>query len=476
MQYSQLQEAIFDRTENTNDSISIDAYAGTGKTSTIVEDANRINPNAKATFLAFNKSIQIELESRLPSNIRAKTFHATGMGAIMYARPLATKDDFKTRNIARRFNCDPDVESAVVKLVSLGKTTASLNPDFNAIMDVYEVVVDADKVEYTVEMAASVFKESFRQKLIFDFDDMVYWPAVGDVPLYKSDVLFVDERQDMNDAQIAMIMRCMKPGGRAIVVGDIRQAIYAFRGANAEAANVLTAKLRATTLPLSICYRCGKNIIALANEIVPEIRAWDLAPDGEVHFGLVEGNKWRQMLKPNDLILCRTNAPLVSCCLKLIADGVKAQIRGRDIGKSLKALINKVTRKYICSTLNQFIGSMHAYVADESAKLIAADKIGPASLLADQSETLDALVTGIGTLEELDARIDAIFSDNVQGIMLSSIHRAKGTEADTVHIIRPDLLPHPMAKTAVQKQQEMNLKYVAITRARTILNFVSKGN
>jgi DNA helicase-2/ATP-dependent DNA helicase PcrA len=55
-----------------------------------------------------------------------------------------------------------------------------------------------------------------------------------------------------------------------------------------------------------------------------------------------------------------------------------------------------------------------------------------------------------------------------------TVHRAKGQETDRVWILRPDLLPMKLPKmTDEQKQQERNLHYVAITRAKHELYYVS---
>jgi len=69
--------------------------------------------------------------------------------------------------------------------------------------------------------------------------------------------------------------------------------------------------------------------------------------------------------------------------------------------------------------------------------------------------------------------IEQIFSDNGKaGVKLSSVHRAKGLEANVVWILCPDLMPHPKAEQPWEQEQEMNLKYVAITRAKRELRVV----
>jgi superfamily I DNA/RNA helicase len=383
-----------------------------------------------------------------------------------------TVDTFKNRNIYRTLRMNPELESAVMRLVSLGKTTDQRNPDFSDLMDRFEVVVEADKINDTLELAAQVFNASNNSRKTIDFDDMIYFPAMGYCGMYKSDVLFVDERQDLNPAQIALLKRAVKPSGRVIAVGDEHQAIYGFRGAAINSMAQMVADFRMKVMPLTTCYRCGRTIIELAQQIVPDIQAAPNAIDGEVVYSNI-GKKLYTTLKDDDLVLCRTNAPLVSTALQCIAHGVRAQIRGRDIGKSLETLMNKVQRKYIADSLPQFLASLQDYAMNEMAKLMAADKMGPAATLNDQVETIVALAEGADTIADINKRIATIFADNVTGVTLSSVHRAKGTEADSVYIIRPDLMPHPMAKTAWQREQEMNLKYVAITRAKRLLTIVN---
>ena len=63
-------------------------------------------------------------------------------------------------------------------------------------------------------------------------------------------------------------------------------------------------------------------------------------------------------------------------------------------------------------------------------------------------------------------KIKAIFTDDIDGICLSTVHKVKGLEADRVFIVRPDLLPMTTVTKGWQVQQEKNLEYVAITRAR----------
>ncbi len=92
-----------------------------------------------------------------------------------------------------------------------------------------------------------------------------------------------------------------------------------------------------------------------------------------------------------------------------------------------------------------------------------------AAALQDRVDTIIALADGVNSQSGLEHRINTIFDDGKQGIVLSSVHRAKGLEAERVCIYKPSLLPFPKATMPWEIAQEMNLKYVAYTRSKNII-------
>jgi superfamily I DNA/RNA helicase len=97
--------------------------------------------------------------------------------------------------------------------------------------------------------------------------------------------------------------------------------------------------------------------------------------------------------------------------------------------------------------------------------------------LQDRHDCLLTFCEAMQTVEQVISRIEEIFTDDKEstGIKLSSVHKAKGLEARRVFILQPEKsgIPHPMAKSPWQKEQEYNLLYVAITRAVEELVWVS---
>jgi len=168
----------------------------------------------------------------------------------------------------------------------------------------------------------------------------VYDISVEDCHNFYANGILVHNCQDLNKAQIELALRSVAEGGRVIAVGDRNQSIYGFRGADIEAIPRVIKTLNAKTLPLSISYRCPRAVVELAQTLVPEIEAAEKAREGVVDFAAM-----RQALgdmETGDMVLCRTNAPLVEVAYSLIRSGQKAVMRGRDIGKGLIHIVKKM--------------------------------------------------------------------------------------------------------------------------------------
>jgi DNA helicase-2/ATP-dependent DNA helicase PcrA len=321
-------------------------------------------------------------------------------------------------------------------------------------------------------VAGLLFEQSVATMAWLDYDDMVWFPAAGKVSCKQFDVLFIDEAQDLNKAQAALVMNSIKPGGRIIAVGDRNQSIYSFAGADSDSIPNLIDLLSATVMPLSTTYRCPKSHVALAQRLVPQIEAAAWAAEGTVRD--VNEYEFVSQVTAGDLVLCRCNAPLVVPAFLLIRRGIKAVILGRDIGRGLKLLLSKVQKKHGVHNLLDTLAALVEYGDKEIGKLLKMRKQSRAQALEDRIETIIALADGSSSMGQLEDKIETIFSDAAEGVTFSSVHRAKGAEADRVWILRPDLMPHPRVSAAWEMQQEYNIQYVALTRAKRELCFVQE--
>ena len=95
--------------------------------------------------------------------------------------------------------------------------------------------------------------------------------------------------------------------------------------------------------------------------------------------------------------------------------------------------------------------------------------------MTDQIDTILAIAEEASDIPGLVGQIERLFSDEAkeQAVQFSTVHRAKGLEADTVFILRPDLMPSKKATSDEDVQQEQNIMFVAYTRATTNMYIIA---
>lgn len=301
---------------------------------------------------------------------------------------------------------------------------------------------------------------------------MIYLPAIDNsIWMFPQDYVFIDECQDLNRCQIRIIEKVLKKDkmsgktiGRLIAVGDFFQGIYGFNGADEKSFEWFEKFPNTKVLPLSVSFRCSKEVIKKAQEIVPDIKALDSAPDGCVRSGSVLTEA-----ESGDFVLCRTTLPLVKLFFEFLGKNKKAIIKGSDIGIHLIELIGTIP------TLEKLKEFWETELSNYRRDLKASGILNPLehsgySTLQDKVTTLLFLAQLATNITDLKVKINAIFTDKIEGICLSTVHKIKGLEANRVFIVRPDLLPLPNARSW-QYVQEKNLEYVAYTRAKLELIF-----
>ena len=310
-----------------------------------------------------------------------------------------------------------------------------------------------------------------------DFTDMVFLPNHLNLQTTKYDIVFIDECQDLNACQRELMKKAIKPStGRFIAVGDPAQAIYGFSGADADSFQKLIDIPNTITLPLSVCYRCGSDIIDYAKKLMPQIEA---SPNAKK--GLIDHNFSYKNIVKGDMVICRNTMPLVALCMKYLSQGVKAFVMGTDISASLITMVDSCRRKteeFSCENIfARIYKEKNKLVKNIMSKENCTEKEAEENQIVisfmDKIRTLEILSSGCLTGDDLINKLKVIFSDDADGICLSTIHKSKGLEADRVFIIHSELMPSKHAKKDWEKLQEKNLMYVAYTRAKSVLGFVT---
>lgn len=478
MRMSEQQEKVYEGVKANDRDIMLVARAGCGKTTTIVAASGVAS--GKVAFFAFNKAIADELSQRAPSHVKVQTLHSLGFACLrMSVEGRVKVDNDKTYNIIRAMTEEMDENyliAPVKKLVSLVKNnlTEVDNATLSDLAATYDVEFEYNDAIRVYELTRRAIEQSVPRSLTgevsIDFDDMIWLPVkmhLKTVPKY--DWCFVDEAQDLNCTQMALILKVVK-NGRICFVGDPAQAIYAFRGADSKAMDTLKDKLvemgrNVEVLPLNETFRCPKEVVKMANRYVPDLKALESAPEGITRT--VQANGFTA--QPGDMVLCRMNAPLMPAAYSLMRAGVPCKVQGRDIGSNLISTIDKLRPK----SMDDLMSKLEAYRSRELNRLNRLYGNRPSRLenaqmtLEDKVETIQFLASGENSLADLKATITRLFSDdkNTNCVTLSTIHRAKGLEANRVFWLQTKEL---------SGEQEDNLKYVAITRAKNELVLVNQ--
>lgn len=484
---SNYQQAIYSFIQEGKGNAVVDAVAGSGKSTTIVHALTSIPEDQSILFLAFNKSIVEELKIKvsMQSNVEVMTLHSLGAKALMGTYNCKIQaDKYKAHlNEGLKFGkyapiADLEYEeiaeykSNINKLIDLVRVNLCSSTDqFSALAYKHGL----DILDNECEVAANVVRWGYKQTDFIDFTDMVYFPNMKKVKMPQYDWVFIDECQDLNAAQRELFLKCIKPEtGRFVAVGDPRQAIYGFAGADVHSFNLLKSIPNTSEFPLSVCYRCSSDIVNLAKTLVPQIEARDGAPHGEVNYDASIKD-----VEDGDMVICRNTAPLAKLCMNYIANGIKAYIKGKDIGVNLINMIKRTNRARIEDTFKVFSKELSKIEkrVSEGIKCSPAEARQSSQFTSyeDKVNAIMVLSEGLTTTKQVMDRIESIFSENnKQGICLSTIHKSKGLEANSVFILCPDKLYNKMAmKIDWMAEQETNLVYVAYTRAKHYLGFIT---
>ncbi len=485
------QEAITQHAATSDQSLNVVARAGSGKTTSLLMICEVLEGSA---FLgAFNKGIAEELKLRLKgienSMIEAGTFHSLGFRGWRRANPKVTVDSDKLWKLIDKLQGSiKDTSGGPIKeLVSMAKQSLF---NGNEESEAWQDLIDHYGIETgfrdaaVIEAAKTVFEASKAQcQSVIDFDDMLWAPLHFNVELPEYDTMLIDEAQDTNQTRRELAIRCLVDGGRIISVGDERQAIYGFSGADAEAMNLIRERMKSHSLPLTVSWRCSQEVIKRAQTWVPDIEHAPTAKQGQmlsttegaVLKGMIEKQTSDVIPRARDAVLCRNTRPLVSMAYHCIRNRVGVTIEGRDIGKR----IVKFVEKFKEPSLTQLIDRVEKYVTEECERLIQKRKPGIAAMLGDMGETITFLaqslkMEGKTQTRDLTELLGGMFSDSggssSSTILLSTIHKAKGREWEKVFILGENQYqPSKYAKQPWMMVQENNLMYVATTRAKDIL-------
>ncbi len=500
------------------------AGAGSGKTRVLTRRiARRILDDEtdprRVLALTFTRKAAAELRHRLAGlglrdGIQAGTFHAVAL--------LQLRERWVDRGIV-----PPTLLKGKTRLVaSLLSTTRSRSDRSGSRTLALDVVAEIDwararlidpddyptvaaangrtppvAAERITDLLGRYAQEKQRRRVV-DFDDLLELalrdlrrdPSFAAAIRWRYRHLYVDELQDVNPLQFALLEQWRGESDDLFVVGDPNQAIYGWNGSDPQLlATFARREPAATVIELRENHRSTPQILAVAAATI-EARALDAtradgpAPtitayaDAEAEaIGIArrvaqahaEGARWS-----DQAVLARTNAQLPTIERALLDAGIPVHLRSES---------GPLTAPEVRTELKLLVDAPELVAAyDDLVAQLDADPDGPSSVAAiERRANLAALVRLVGEYLAVEitpsgaglaAWLETVRVDDVDGetdaVELASFHAAKGLEWEVVHIagLEDGFVPVAYATTGGQLAEERRLLYVAITRARTELH------
>ena len=457
------QVAIIDAAKENID-ISIEALAGTGKTTTLKLLADS-RDRLQGVYIAFNRSIVDEAKSKFPTNVTCSTAHGLAFRAVgrEYVKRLNSTQRLSFKQIAEWLEVPPfrfkssisdhlldewQVVRYVQKTVENFCKSIDQNifPKHVAMPEIISTnyLLAENFSEMVLPFAKKVWNDLLLHEGIMKFSHDYYlkmWQLTK--PIISASYILFDEAQDADPVMLDVVNS--QTSSQLIYCGDQFQAIYEWRGAK----NALAMMEVDQHLWLTQSFRFGDAIAEKANELLAMLNS------PEMIKGFSNVGSHLERIENPDAILCRTNAGVISALLSELDKGRSVSIIGRT-----QELINFVEA---CQQL--LLGGRTGH-PELAPFLTWADVLEFVEEYPDEAQelrTMVKLVESFGVSKLLSA-LDQVVVEARADVVLSTAHRAKGREWNKVKL-NGDFLHIDDMDT-----EDLRLAYVAITRAKKILD------
>lgn len=469
MEFTAEQKDIISYYKNETKDILVKANAGSGKTTLLVALSD-LAPN-NSYFLAFNKVIAEALSEKI-IGATCKTLHSFGMG-ICKASWGSWKVDVKKyrtliEGLVKKHEDSYNVPKLqrlravhIKSLVSVVDSYRLSNQTIPLKVLLKEEGFHADQIaEFLLNVCEQAVIQGNLDKKVMDFTDMIWLPVFNkhEVKVPRVNHLFVDECQDLNPLQYELIK--LVDAQRRIFVGDPKQAIYGFSGADAAAFKKAEKEFHATVLPISKCFRVPNDTLNFARTICPSIHSdFNRSPQNKTD--------WAEILSDNNsehevAYLFRSNAELLIKWLSL-PESLKHSVTVRwtpNFWSTLYQLMALPEDKTLSETDREAFKTpdfrAFEYVKqNDSTRLVRT--------LFSHAVQNDRSATWWEVGKYIQELFDRLKNQTTSNIILSTIHQAKGMEWDYVVVSLPRLDEEELDEET-QTSQEAHVQLIATTR------------
>lgn len=450
------QEHILSLLRSTSDNLLINAFAGSGKTSTLELIQNAATP--PVLCLAFNRRIANEMEKRFRSTTTVRTLNS--LGHRIWAQTCSgnlTLDPKKCQELLREqikslpkgvqgeaYEIFWDIITTVGLAKSIGYVPERYFPNAKRIANRNDLLSQTEETptELLIDLCEATLVSSIKAAYagLIDYNDQIYMPALFGGTYPRFPLVLVDEAQDLSPTNHEMLGHLSR--SRIIAVGDPFQSIYGFRGAVQGGMAQLRERFGMIEADLSVSFRCPRRIVELAQWRVPQMK-WNR-----------EGGRIGQLRNPTSAsfvdgsaVICRNNAPLFALALRLLGAGRSVSVGGSDIGPRVVGIMKRLGSD--STTKEELLHAIENWRAEKLAKesTSASDIADCMRVFAEHGTTLGQAVAYADHLLQQQGNINLLTG-----------HKAKGLEWHTVYHLDPWLIKD-------FGEQELNLRYVIQTRA-----------
>ena len=482
MKLTSEQEAILQSAGN----IKINAVAGSGKTTTIIEYAKAQPKTAHILYLAFNRSVKMEAEKRFLNqglnNVQVETAHSLAFKNIVYqSRYKVRPQGYKTHEIAALLGLQTSGEKHAEYIVAnhINKfLTYFCNSDKLKVQDLnYLDVITDEKARIFVSNFYDYIQSQTR--LLLSKMDKAEIEIIHDFylkkfqlsqPVLSYDYILFDEGQD---ASAAMLDIFLKQPAVKVIVGDTHQQIYGWR----YAVNSLE-KADFQNYQLSTSFRFGQAIADLG---VQTLQLKNLLLDHKP--AIITGAGVNQALNTK-AVLARTNLGLLLKAIEYVQE--KKDLKQIYFEGNINSYTYADEGASLYDVLNLYNGNRHQ-VKDNLIKAMKDIKE-----LEDYIEKTEDVQLGmmVEIVKEYGNRIPGLIKSikdkhvannekEKASIIFSTVHRSKGMEYDAVQLVNDFITEARIEKAKADKEtpiktakliEEINLLYVAITRTKNLLH------
>lgn len=452
-------------------SFKIVAYAGTGKTTTL-QLISQAMPQRRGLYLAFNKAIASEAQSRFGPQVDCRTFHSLAYRSV----PRAITDKLRLprmspSHLARAYGLEPlrlrrlignRYEPYLLMPARLGGLLANGVSQFCSTNAAHPAARHIEVPDWLHPDDAETLQQALfpaLQRRWLDSIDPAHQAGIGhDVylklwalsdPVIQSDYILFDEAQDADPLMLGILLK--QKNTQVIYVGDAHQQIYAWRGAVNAMRQLPMPETRLTT-----SFRFGPPIAQIANQLL-----WALDETIPLQgYDRIDSQVSHQPHnRQRDAILCRTNARAMELLLSGLLQGDKVSLQAdhQRLGRFIDAAtaLKQGQRVLDVPELAWFNSwqEVHEYCETSDGS-----DIRPLVRLIDEH--------GATPLRQA---LSKVTMPDQADYVISTAHKAKGLEWSRVQIENDYQYKISQLDYKITPE-ELRLLYVACTRAQHDLN------